>query len=34
VEQLLVGMVENDVVDGEELQRLAQKIGLKNEEQS
>ena len=31
VEQLLVGMVESDVLDGEELQRLAQKIAQKKE---
>ena len=33
VEQLLVGMVENDVVDRVELQRLAQKIAQKKEGQ-
>lgn len=31
VEQLLVGMVENDVLDREELQRLAQRIAQKKE---
>ena len=31
VEQLLVGMVENDVLDRDELQRLAQKIAQKKE---
>ncbi|HUI43620.1 MAG TPA: BlaI/MecI/CopY family transcriptional regulator [Terriglobia bacterium] len=34
VEQLLVGMVENDVLDRRELQRLAQKIALTKEGQS
>jgi BlaI family transcriptional regulator, penicillinase repressor len=29
LEQLLVGMVENEVVDREELRRLAQKLGRK-----
>lgn len=33
VEQLLVGMVENEVLDGAELQRLAQKIARKKEGQ-
>jgi len=32
VEQLLVGMVENKVLDGEELKRLAQKIAHKRKE--
>jgi len=32
VEQLLVGMVENDVLDGEELRRLALKIAHKTKE--
>ncbi|HEV3275350.1 MAG TPA: BlaI/MecI/CopY family transcriptional regulator [Terriglobia bacterium] len=31
VEQLLVGMVENEVLDSEELQRLARKIAQKKE---
>ena len=31
VEQLLVGMVENEVLDSEELKRLAQKIAHKKE---
>src|SRR5215472_18412068 len=31
VEQLLVGMVENDVLDRDELQRLAQRIAQKKE---
>lgn len=31
VEQLLVGMVANQVVDGEELQRLAQRIARRKE---
>jgi predicted transcriptional regulator len=31
VEQLLVGMVENEVLDRAELQRLAEKIGQKKE---
>ena len=34
VEQLLVGMVENDVLDREELQRLAQRIAQKKEGRS
>jgi len=34
VEQLLVGMVENDVLGPEELQRLARKIAEKKEGQS
>jgi len=34
VEQLLVGMVENRVLDGEELKRLAQKIASKKEGRS
>jgi|SRR5579863_1808423 len=34
VEQLLVGMVENDVLDRDELQRLAQKIAQKKEGRS
>ena len=33
VEQLLVGMVENEVLDGTELQRLAQKIADKKKSQ-
>ena len=34
VEQLLVGMVENDVLDSRELARLAQKIARKKEGRS
>jgi len=34
VEQLLVGMVENDVLDRDELQRLAQRIAQKKEARS
>lgn len=34
VEQLLVGMVENDVLDSRELARLAQKIARKKETRS
>jgi predicted transcriptional regulator len=34
VEQLLVGMVENEVLDRAELQRLAQKIAEKKKNQS
>ena len=34
VEQLLLGMVESDVLDGEELKRLARKIAQKKEDKS
>jgi predicted transcriptional regulator len=34
VEQLLVGMVEDEVIDRRELQQLAQKIGRKTKENS
>ena len=33
VEQLLVGLVDNDVIDSEELEQLARKIALRKEGQ-